>query len=554
MKIRMPKFLKSKDMNEKIFLILILLFAFFLRIVNIQSSPPALYGDELTIALDANSLLHSGSDQLGNFLPLTFAMGAGRPAGYVYGSIPFIAIFGPTELGVRMLSILSGVGIVFLLFLLTKKLFSKEVGIMAALIAAVSPWDISLSRAGFEAHFALFLSLLGIYLLISAKQKARFYIFSALSFGLAIHTYPTYKLALPIIIPFVLWLNGWFKNIQSVKDKFYLTVAVLILGFFGILSVIQTLSGSSETRFSSINIFSQEKINQQIEQKINLERSITNLPSNMAKYFHNKPTEYAKVFIENYLQNFSVDFLVIHGDRNPRHNMATMGQIYFVEFILFFIGLLSFWQKSRKILTVLLLWLILAPIPTAIVDLPHGLRSSLMLPPLIIIASLGLYTVFSQKKKIYLAIFTFIFLVQFFFFTQKLYFLAPAEYSHFWSYSAKIATEIANNNRQEYKYIILSDQIDSIEFAYPVYSNIDANLVITQNKIKEKLGRYDFKRFGNIYMGHIPDGEVNEFLEKLSGSALYIGNEQMAKTLKNYETITGLDRSVILTLRRINKI
>lgn len=539
-------------MNEKIILILILLLAFFLRIVNIQNSPPALYGDELTIALDANSLLHSGSDQLGNVMPLTFAMGAGRPAGYVYGSIPFIAIFGPTELGVRMLSILSGVGIVFLLFLLAKKLFSKEVGIIAALIASVSPWDISLSRAGFEAHFALFLSLLGIYLLISAKQKAQFYIFSAISFGLAFHTYPTYKLALPLIIPFILWLNGWFKNIR--KELIYLSMAVLILIFSGVLAGIQTVSGGSETRFSNINIFSQDRINQQIEQKINLERGLTGLPSNISRYFHNKGVEYAKIFIENYLQNFSIDFLVLHGDRNPRHNMATMGQIYFVEFILFFIGLLSFWQKNRKILTVLLLWLILAPIPTAIVDLPHGLRSSLMLPPLIIITSLGLYMILNQKKKIYLAIFTFMFLLQFLFFIQKLYFLAPAEYSHFWSYSAKIATEIANNNRQEYKYIILSDQIDSIEFAYPVYSNIDANLVITQNKIKEKLGRYDFKRFGNIYMGHIPDGEVDEFLEKLSGSALYIGNEQMAKTLKNYETITGLDGSVILTLRRINKI
>ena len=68
---------------NKYILILILILALFLRIINIQNSPPALYGDELTIALDANSLLYTAKDQLGNFLPLTFAMGAGRPAGYV---------------------------------------------------------------------------------------------------------------------------------------------------------------------------------------------------------------------------------------------------------------------------------------------------------------------------------------------------------------------------------------------------------------------------------------------------------------------------------------
>ena len=540
-------------MSEKIILILILILALILRIVNIQSSPPALYGDELTIALDANSLLHTGSDQLGNALPLTFAMGAGRPAGYVYGSIPFIAIFGPTELGVRMLSILSGVGIVFLLFLLAKKLFSKEVGIAAAFLASVSPWDISLSRAGFEAHFALFLSLLGIYLLILAKHKAHFYIFSAISFGLAFHTYPTYKLALPIIIPCILWFNGWFKNIHSTRDKFYLTLAILILGSLGALSAIQTLSGGSETRFSNINIFSQEGINQQIEQKINLERSITNLPVSIAKYFHNKPVEYAKVFIENYLQNFSLDFLVIHGDRNPRHNMATMGQIYLVEFILIFVGLLSFWARNRKILLSLLLWLILAPIPTAVVDLPHALRSSFMLLPLIILSALGLTTALNQKNKFYLLILGLIFIVQFIFFVQKLYFLSAAEYSSFWAYSGKVATDIANENKQAYKYVILSDQIDSIEFAYPFYSRLDSDLVISQNKARIRLGDYSFKKFDNVYIGFVPEGKINEFVEKLDSSVLYIGNNQIAKNLKSYETVIGLDGSEILTLRRINK-
>ena len=545
--------------SKRLILILILILAFFLRVVNIQSSPPSLYGDELTIALDANALLHTGMDQLGNFLPLTFPMGAGRPAGYVYASIPFIAIFGQTELGVRMLSILSGVGIVFLLYLLSKKLFSKEVGIAAAFLAALSPWDINLSRAGFEAHFALFLSLLGIYLLILAKQKAKFFIFSAICLVLAFHTYPTYKLALPLIIPFILWFNGWFKNIHSIRDKFYfrrrelvhLTIAILILGFLGLLAAIQTISGGSETRFSNINIFSQDRISQQIEQKINFERSSINLPGNISKYFHNKPVEYVKVFFENYLQNFSLDFLVIHGDRNPRHNMATMGQIYFVELILFFIGLLSFWQKNRKVLIALLCWLILAPIPTAIIDLPHALRSSLMLPPLIIISSLGLYTIFNQKKI--LSFIIFVLLIQFLFFVQKLYFLAPSEYSSFWSYGGKVATDIANKSKSEYKYVILSDQIDSIEFAYPVYSNLNPDLVISQNETKARLGEYYFKKFENVYIGFVPVGKINEFVEKLDGSVLYIGNNQIAKNLKSYETIIGPDRSEILTLRKINK-
>ena len=87
-------------------LLAILILGFIIRVYKINSLP--LYGDELTIVYDSYSILKTGMDQTGQFLPLTFKMGAGRPAGYVYGSIPFIAIFGPTVWGVRGLSLLSG--------------------------------------------------------------------------------------------------------------------------------------------------------------------------------------------------------------------------------------------------------------------------------------------------------------------------------------------------------------------------------------------------------------------------------------------------------------
>ena len=101
--------------NPKFIFIVILILAALLRVININNNPPALYGDEITIALDSYSLLKTGQDQLGNNLPLTFSMGAGRPAGYVYAAVPFVAVFGPTPLGVRMPSILSGLGIIILL-------------------------------------------------------------------------------------------------------------------------------------------------------------------------------------------------------------------------------------------------------------------------------------------------------------------------------------------------------------------------------------------------------------------------------------------------------
>ncbi len=522
-------------------LIFIVVFGLFLRIYNVSEN--SLYGDELTIVLDANSILKTGQDQLGNPFPLTFQMGAGRPAGYVYGTIPFVALFGPSALGVRALSILSGLGVIILLYYIGRKLFSEKVGLSAAFIAAVSIWDISLSRGGFEAHFALFIALLGFYLFIKAKEKPLLYLLSALSFGLTLHTYPTYKVSLIFFIPLLLRYSGY-------RNKKYFLIGGLLFFILAVSALSQTFIAGSETRFSGINIFSQEELKSSIEQKVNLERTITDLPESISKYFHNKPIEYSKVLIENYLQNFSLDFLILHGDRNPRHNMATMGQLYFAEMILIFIGLLTFWQKYKRVLIFFIIWIILAPIPTAIIDLPHALRSSFMLPPLIILSALGLTTILNQKNRIILVVIVLFFTIQFIFFAQKLYFLAPNEYSNFWSYSAKLASEIAVQNKNKYDYVILSDRIDNIEFAYPVYTRIDPKIVISQNEKRTLLNSNMLKRFDNVYIGYIPESQIEKFINSLEGSVLYIGPAGDEKFLNSPESINGLDGLKALVLEK----
>lgn len=536
-------------MNPKILIILILLSALFLRIVYINSDSSSLYGDELTMVYDSYSLLKTpGFDQTGAFLPLTFSMGAGRPAGYVYGSIPFVSVFGLSALGVRMLSILSGLGIIFLLYFLGKKLFDSKIGIAASLIAAFSPWDISLSRGGFEAHFALFLILLGIYLFLIAKEKGLFYIYSALCFGLTLHTYPTYKILLPLFLPLLFWFQTT-KNILAGGKK-YASAGIIIFIILGVLSLSQTFIGGSEDRFLGINIFSQKQLKETIQQKINFEREITILPDSISKIFHNKMTEYGKVLIENYLQNFSSDFLFIHGDKNPRHNPSTIGEFYLVDGLLILIGLLSFWGRYKKTILFLILWTILSPIPTAFLGSPHALRSSFMLPPMLILSALGLIKVLNMKNKLIKIIVIIIFTIQFAFFVQKLYFLSPNEYSSFWSYPAKLGSKIAVENETNFKYIIFSDQIDNIEYAYPFYAKIDPRLVIDQNKKRTNLGKYQFKKLDNIYIGYIPDGEIENFIMSLNGSVLFIGIESQKKFLHNFETVEGKDKSVALILSK----
>ncbi len=212
-------------MRKKPWLILgaILLLGLLVRIYKIQSLP--LYGDELTMVYDTYSIYKTGMDSTGQKFPLTFRMGAGRPGGYIYFSVPFVALFGPSVWGERALSLLSGLGIIVLMYFLGRKLFDEKVGLVAAGVMAISPWDIYLSRGGFEAHFALFLALLGIYAFINKK-----YILWAIAWGITMFTYPTFKLTLPLMFILLVVLEGVRKII---KNKSFLA-SLFIFAIFGV--------------------------------------------------------------------------------------------------------------------------------------------------------------------------------------------------------------------------------------------------------------------------------------------------------------------------------
>jgi 4-amino-4-deoxy-L-arabinose transferase-like glycosyltransferase len=456
-------------------------------------------------------------------------MGAGRPGGYIYFSIPFIALFGPTALGVRSLSILSGLGMIVIMYFLGKRLLGEKAGFVAAFLTAVSPWDLSLSRGGFEAHFALMLASLGLLFFLLAKEKPKYYLGFILSWGLAIHTYPTYKLTLLLFLPLLLWYEkGAIKNFFS-KEKRWIKMTALLIGIIAVLvSVEQTVFGKSEQRFTNINIFVDQVVKQQIIQKVDLERSIDFIGPKLSLFFHNRPVEYFVSLRNAYLSNLSFDFLFISGDGNPLHNMTGIGELYLVESIFIFIGIIALWNKNKRLFIFLISWILLAPVAAALLIIPHALRDSFMLPPLILLSSLGFVSMLDNKnrimKTISLGMIGVIWLIQFVFLLDKLYFLSPIKYNEFWSYPAKAAVIMANENSSQYDYVFLSDKIDNVQYAYPVYNRIDPNIIISENKTLNNFGKYMFRKYDNVYITDIPDTEVGNFVDSIKGTVLYIGD------------------------------
>lgn len=509
--------------KSKYILVIIIIFGAIIRLTNITNNPPALYGDELTLVYDSYSLIKTGGyDSTGAFMPLTFSMGAGRPAGYVYSIIPFVWIFGPNALGIRLLSALSGIALIFIIYKLTEKLFNERVALISAFLTSVSIWDISLSRVGFEAHFALLLSTLGIYLLVDAPKRLINWGVAALLFGITLHTYPTYKLSLPLII---LALFIYHKDIlQSQIKKVMLFIA--ILGVFVGLSVQQLIFNNSEQRFSNINFLSRSDVRDGVIQKVTIDRNTSDLPEQLKSVFHNRAIEYSSILINSYLSNFSLDYLIFKGDGNPRHNPSGMGSIYYVELITLILGLAYLIRSNNKASKLLIPWLIIAPIPTSILLENHALRNSFMLPSLLVISSIGIYSLLETRNKLSKILFVFITLGiiwQFLMFIQNIFYLSPKTNAQFWSVSAKNAALYINQQKDKYDYILVSDRLDNIEYAYQVYTPVDPKLEIEQFKNRTTLIDTKFKKFDNVYIGGIQDSQVHDMFNKLNGKVLYVG-------------------------------
>ena len=107
-----------------IYLVLIVLLSSVFRLYQLGKTPNALEWDEVALGYDAYSILKTGRDQFGKFMPVTFrSLDDYKPPIYEYATVPSVAIFGLTPFAVRLPSALSGIGMVFVLFFFSKLIF-----------------------------------------------------------------------------------------------------------------------------------------------------------------------------------------------------------------------------------------------------------------------------------------------------------------------------------------------------------------------------------------------------------------------------------------------
>jgi len=376
--------MKSFFTSSKFILVIIIVLSFFLRTYKISDNPPSLNWDEVSHGYNAYSILKTGKDEWGIKFPLIFrAYGDYKLPLYIYLTAVSELFFGLNSFSIRLVSALSGVGLVILGYLITKKLTKNSAfSLIAAFLTSVSPWGLFLSRVAVEANLGAFLFALGLYLLISwlTDYRQRELAFAALFWGLSLHAYNSAR----VLIPVFMVLTTMFV-IKEKKGK-QLLMFFLILLIFWLPIVGQFFNRSGTVRFEWVSLIDQGKISQIIQK-----RETSTLPKTITRAVYNRPTFFVFYALRNYFVNLSPKYLFFRGGSHYQFSLPNHELLYLVAAPFLLLGLIKILIKGNKEERLIGLWFFASFIPSAITkDAPHVLRSILVLPSPMILTALGL--------------------------------------------------------------------------------------------------------------------------------------------------------------------
>ena len=510
-------------------IIAILLLAFVLRLFDIAITPPSLNWDEVSLGYNAYSLLKTGKDEWGKVFPLIFqAYGDYKLPGYVYILTPFVSIFGLNEFSVRFPSVIAGTLTVLFTYLVVKELLKKSslsknseyISLLSALLVAIEPWSLFLSRPAFEANLGLCFFVAALYLFLRSLSTLRCLPYSLLFFGLTVWTYNSYRIFTPLFMLLLFFI--YRKDLkQVIKSKSIFVTSIILTVVLFLPMFYQLITGVGQERYKKVEIIDAGAI----DRIVNL-RNRYNLNPLAERLLFNRPTYFLYNFSKNIISHFSYKYLFTEGGTNYQFSVPNFGLLYKVDLVFLVIGLLFLIKLKNRLSLILLFWLVLGTIPSSLTrEAPHVLRSITMLPSIMIISAIGVWNVGSwlNSRKLRIVLKFFIFLY-FLILLQSLstyledYFVNYRNnYSWSWQYGYKQVVDFAKVNYQKYDKIIITKKYgephEFFLFFFPwdpkSYQN-DVNLIRFKQSDWFWVDRFDKFYFVNDW--DIPSQEWQPFV------------------------------------------
>lgn len=472
-----------KVFQGKLILLLILILAAFLRFYQLGTNPPSVDWDEAASGYNAYSILKTGHDEYGYFMPLFFrSFDDYKPPLYTYLVVPAVALLGLNDFAVRFPSAVLGFFAVLMTYLLVKELFkNKNIALISALFLAISPWHLQFSRVAFETNSAIFWSVLGTWAFlkgVSAKKKMLmlYMSISAVAFGADIFMYHNARVFVPMFgfVLIILFGKTLYENL-----KYLIIPALITIGFVAVLIPI-IFSVSGQMRFKGTTIFAIDAPRAKAADLVSLDEKY-NLGF-IGQIFHNRRFVYVPVIIENYLSHFRPEYLLLTADMD-RHHAPLVGLIYLwdLPFILAGMYFLAKNKYPRSTKIMIFWWFLIAPVAASVTwGVPHSLRTEIYLPTFQIFSTLGIYNIYrlAKRKKLFLSLAVTLLVINFTFYLIQYYLVMPRVFSKSWLYGRKEAVQITEMLKNNYERVIVSNNLEQPYMYWLYYSKYDPSTYI----------------------------------------------------------------------------
>lgn len=531
------------NINRFLFL-LIIFFGAVLRFYQLSNNPPSLYWDEVSLGYNAFSILNYGIDEHGESFPLGrfIAFGDFKPPGYIYATVPSILLFGVNEFAIRFPSATSGVLFIVATYLLAIEIFKKEkIALLGALLIAISPWSLQLSRAAFEAHLASLFNVFAIYCLLKIRKNKGYYLLiSLILFILSFYTFNANR----IIAPLLLLSLFIFKF----KDFLYIKKWVLISAVVGILLLVPSISyltsRESRVRFQEVSIFNNLEILERSNQRIKRHNN-----SVFARVLHNRRIDYTREFFRHFFDHFKADFLFISGDKNPRLSSQAVGLLYIFSLPFLIIGVFSLAKKFKRTMFFLVIWLVISLIPASVSkETPHALRTASALPIYDLLGAYGIWSFYQffnnrQFNKIAVVLGTILLTFNIYYYLHNYYIHYPRDWFGEWQYGYSQAVSYARQLENSYDYIVITNALERPYIYFLFYNRVDPHYFLnTRIASRDWFGFWEVGGFGKYRFGM-------DKLNDLQGKILIIGTPNETKNLSNkIATISAPTGKTILVI------
>lgn len=499
-----------------------------LRFYQLVNFPPSLNWDEASHAYNAWSLLTTGKDQWNQTLPVfNFRAYGDYPTTLnLYGTVPAIALFGPSDFTARFPQALLGVLSIVLAFGIGyhwKKNWQQ--GVLMAFLTAVEPWTVFTSRQVLQSNWTVFLAF-AFLLFFLRRNKLK----GLLILLVSLFSYHNARIFVPMAC--VLFLLVW-------KNKLIRIVTVVVLLF----SLFILLSPSSRARSNVVGILDSGAV-----ASIEDQRNSSNMPELLKRLMYNRPVYLSEKVLTNYLDYFLPPFLFIHGGTQYQFSLPKFGLLTYLDLPFFYLGL-GLLVIEYPVLAIVFL---LSPLPAAITqDRFAVVRSTIMIPFVLLAVSMG----FARLKKPKLTWVYIIVILGLLIGYYHNYFTDYVKnYSQSWQYGYKQAIEYTWENQNKFDQIIFTKRYGEPHEYLLWYEKIKPSVYL-QDLAAGKVdwnyhdNWYWIQRINNVVF--VNDWELNDYLNKLpkTGKYLVVSSPDNVSQGQVLTTINFLDGKIAFIIK-----